>query len=90
MNTDLDSPLVVWLGRIMCFIGIYGVLLPIIFFTTGVSIFPGFDREDGILGLGAMIAAIFGGIGGAFVLKTRRQKLLNKERKKTSDFLPPP
>src|SRR3989304_2761100 len=78
MNTEIDGPLAVWGGRIMSIIGVFGVLLPVIYFTTGINLIPGI-RGDGILGFGAILASVFGAIGGALLIKTRAEK--GKKRK---------
>ena len=80
----MDSPLVVWGGRIMFTIGMFGWSLVPLFFL-GINLTPGFlhIKEDGILGLGAIIGATFGGIGAAFVFKTRAYKIWKKERAKS-------
>ena len=80
MNTEIDGPLAVWAGRIMSIIGVFGVLLPVIYFTTGINLIPGI-RGDGILGFGAILASVFGGIGGAFLIKARAEKQWKKKRK---------
>src|SRR3990172_2848650 len=72
MNTEIDGPLAVWGGRIMSIIGVFGVLLPVIYFTTGINLIPGI-RGDGIL--------VFGAIGGALLIKTRAEKGWKKKRK---------
>ena len=84
MNTELDGPLSVWGGRTMAILGIFGVFLPVLFYTTGINIFEGYLREDGVLGLGAIIASTFGGIGGAMVIKTHAYKIEIKERKNSN------
>jgi len=78
MNTDLDSPLVVWGGRIMVLIGVFGILFPTLFFTTGINIFTGYIKGDGLLGLGAIITSVFLGIGMALVFRSNQYK---KEKK---------
>jgi len=80
MNTEIDGPLAVWGGRIMSIIGVFGVLLPVIYFTTGINLIPGI-RGDGILGFGAILASVFGAIGGALLIKTRAEKGWKKKRK---------
>ena len=80
MNTEIDGPLAVWGGRIMSIIGVFGVFLPVLFFTTGVNLIPDL-RDDGILGFGAILASVFGGIGGALLIKTRGEKQWKKKRK---------
>lgn len=78
--SDLDSPLVVWGGRIMAIVGVFGWSVIPLFFA-GIDILP--MRHDAVLGLGAIIGAVFGGIGFAIVFKTNQYKKIKKEKQQS-------
>lgn len=83
MNTELDSPLVVWGGSIMLVVGIFGWAMIPLFFGLGINLFSNYIRGDGVLGFGAILGAVFGGIGGAFVIKTHEYKKIKKQRQQS-------
>lgn len=81
--SDLDSPIVVWGGRIMAIVGIFGWSLVPLFFLGGINFFSDYIRGDGVLGFGAIIGAVFGGIGFAFIFKTREYKKIKKQNQQS-------
>jgi len=76
MNTELDSTLAVWGGRIMLAVGIFGWSQIPLFFA-GIDLLQ--IQHSGTLGLGAIIGAIFGGIGSAIVIRSHQYKKIKKE-----------
>lgn len=77
MNTDLDGPLAVWGGGIMLAVGIFGwTCVPLYFI--GIDLLG--IQHEGTVGLGSIIGAVFGGIGGAFVFKSHQYKKIKKKR----------
>lgn|GEM_PF-5278145 len=83
MNTELDSPLVTWSGRIMLAVGIIGWSQVPLYFMN-INLFSSIIKMEGSMGLGAILGAIFGGIGAAFVFRTHTTKKEKQERKKST------